>query len=116
MVDLLALVLAHVADPEIAFESKLKRHGLRTPYNQISGRMPRCPTNGLSGGTDAVRPVSCESQDLAEQHAAVLTVLLRVALAAAVAQPDVEHAVRPEHHLTAVVVGERLVDAQQLGP
>src|SRR3712207_7676447 len=31
--------------------SKAKRHGLRNPDAQISGRTPGRPTNGLEGGT-----------------------------------------------------------------
>ena len=39
---------------------------------------------------------------------------VRVAAAAAVAEPDVEEAVGPEDELAAVVVGVRLLDDQQL--
>ena len=46
----------------------------------------------------------------------VLAVARRVAAAAAVAEPDVEVAVGPDGELAAVVVGEGLLDEEQLPP
>src|SRR5207248_8601954 len=57
--------------------------------------------------------VHVDPQDLAEQRLQVLSVALRIALAAAVAQADVEKTVGPESELAAIVVVERLVDHQQ---
>src|SRR5207244_10891018 len=53
--------------------------------------------------------VHVDPQDLAEQRLEVLSVALRIALAAAIAQADVEKTVGPESELAAIVVVKRLV-------
>ena len=53
--------------------------------------------------------VDVEAEDLAQDRRQLLSVALRVAAGAAVAQPEVEVAVRAEGELAAVVIGERLL-------
>ena len=58
--------------------------------------------------------VDVEAQELAEPRPHVLRAALRVERAAAVAEAEVEQAVRAERELAAVVVLVGLVDGQQL--
>ena len=103
--------------------SNENRHGLRRPYAQISGRPPPS-ANGLSAGTRYAGSPSgrVDAQDLAEQRVERLAVALGrvpgalVARAAAVAEPEVEHAVGAERELAAVVVRLRLVDGEHEAP
>src|SRR3546814_3933716 len=53
-----------------------------------------------------------DAQDLAEQDIAVLSVILRIARAAAISRPDIQEAVRSEIYPAAIMVGEGLVEAQ----
>ena len=100
--------------------SKLKRHGLRRPKAQISGRPPpgwrRRVRTGCWPGCRTLdrrpaRPRRCAGSCRAARR--VLAVLQRVAATAAVAQPDVQVAVRAEGQLPAVVVGERVGQREQ---
>ena len=88
--------------------SKLKRHGLRRPYAQISPRAPARVRERIRR-RDRVRRavIDVDAQDLAEELIEVLGVVVRIAAGAAVAGADVEKAVRAELELAAVVVGER---------
>src|SRR6476659_9318118 len=91
-------------DSDPVERSNEMRHGLRSPYAQISSRPAVAP---VGPGPAAAR---VDPQDLAEQ---VLGLALRIATGvagpAAVTGPDVEVAVRPERHRTAVVIGVRTV-------
>ena len=58
--------------------------------------------------------VHVEAQELGQPAVQVLAVVVGVEGAAAVAQPEVQQPVRAEGELAAVVVGERLLDGQQL--
>src|SRR3546814_1151085 len=53
-----------------------------------------------------------DAQDRAEQDIAVLSVILRIARAAAISRPDIQEAVRSEIYPAAIMVGEGLVEAQ----
>ena len=55
-----------------------------------------------------------DAEYLGEQGGEILADPVRVALGAAVAEPDVEVAVRAERHQPPVVVGIRLVHGQDL--
>src|SRR5207237_5900520 len=73
---------------------------------------------GLSAGIaycfpGAKAPSTSIRRILPEQRLQVLSVALRIALAAAVAQADVEEPVGPESELAAIVVVKRLVDHEQ---
>ena len=95
-------------------ESKLKRQGLRSPWAKISGCAPRQVDEGVIE-RDPVGPRcgDVQAEDGAEERCQVLAVAQGVAAAAAVAEGEVEHAVRPEGQLPAVVVGEGLRHLQQ---
>ena len=71
-------------------------------------------------GGNAVRRVSVgvriDAQDLRERRRAILAVVVRVVLGAAVAEADVEHAVGADRHLAAVVVGVRLRREEHAAP
>ena len=97
--------------------SSEKRQGLRTPYIQISGLRPACPTKGLVDGTvygEAAVRVRVDAKNLAEPRVAVLAVALRISAAAAVAEADVQHARRIDEHFATIVVVVRLRLEQQL--
>ena len=57
--------------------------------------------------------IDVDSQHLAQQHLAVLSIAERIAGATAVAEPDVEKSVRTEGQLSTFVIGEWLVDGEQ---
>ena len=119
LVDLLPFVLADVADPQIAvgaIEAEAPRVAdavephLRPPALAVGERVV-----GRNAVLLAARRVGgVDPQDLAQQRLGVLPVALGIAAAAAVAECDVQVAVGPELHLPAVVVGERVLDRQQL--
>lgn len=60
--------------------------------------------------------VDVDAQELAEPHAKVLRVVVRIAAATTVADADVQKAVRPERHVAAVVVGQRMRHREHLPP
>ena len=84
--------------------SNENRHGLRSPIAQISGCGRRRPTSGSMRSS------------LPSGIVGVLGVVVGVAAAAAVAQTEPQQPVGAEHHVAAVVVGERLVHREQLAP
>ena len=92
--------------------SNVNRHGLRSPYDQISGSPPPV-ANGLSAGMPYAFPpdglLGSMRRIFPRNVFEVLPVALRVAAAAAVAEADVQVAVGPERELAAVVVRERLL-------
>ena len=100
-VDLLDIVLADVADPDLA-ERRIEREA------------PRVAQAGQCHAPVGTRRLDVDREQLAELRARVLGVLARVERAAAVAEAEVEARVRAENELAAIVVLLGLVDAQQL--
>ena len=102
VVDLFPLVLADVADPHVA-GCAVERESPRIAQPvRVDGR----PGTGL---------VHVQAQD-ARERAAALALVVGVALAAAVAERDVQEAVGPELELAALVVVEgRLVHLEEDG-
>ena len=110
--DLLECVLADIGDVEIvAIEGVAPRIA---EAGQENFRRAAAVREGV-GRRDGVglRPVHVDAQHLSEQRVEVLPVSLRIAAAAAVAHADVEKAVGAEGDPSAVMVGERLIDAEQ---
>ena len=60
-----------------------------------------------------MRRIHVDADELAEQRTAVLPVAIRVEGASAIAEAQVQHAVRPELQPSPVVVFERLGNDQQ---
>ena len=91
------------------------RQGLRRPYAQISGRAPS--TRQRVVGRHRIRLVQrrrahVEAHDRPEQRPEVLPIVERVERGAAVAEAEVEHAVRAEADRAAVLVEARLRDLE----
>ena len=114
-VDLLPRALADVADPQVAgraVEAKPPRVAQAgQPDLGLGARRSRrtgCPAGSCTAVAGRGSRRRCAGSWPAACRA--LAVALRVAAGAAVAERDVEHAVRPEHDAAAVVVGEGLVD------
>ncbi len=108
-VDLLEDALADVTGQSAwVTRSKLIRQGLRIPRAQISPRVPATPTKGLSGGIAYAWPGSAWSTSirriLPRSTVGFCARLPGSPGAAAVAERYVEHPVRPERELPAVVV------------
>src|SRR5205823_7640792 len=111
-VDLLVLVLAHVADPQVA--------GLA--IERETPRIPQAPHPGLGAdtgpsdegivGRDRVRGTSprrgIHAQNLRQERREVLADVIGIALAAAVTESDVEHPVRTRDDLPTFVIRVRL--------
>ncbi len=112
-VDLLILILPHVAEPERA-GLRVEREAPRVP--QAVGPDLAAPAAGGERvvGRDAIpRAVAyVDAQQLGEQHVLVLPVPHRIAARAAIAHRDVQVAIGSERELTAVVVVERLRDLE----
>ena len=104
-VDLLDRVLADVGDPEVV-GGPVEREPPRVA--QPDRPDLRCGRTSPTSGRCAA---SCPAGSLG-----ILGPVVRVAAAAAVAQTEPQLAVGAEHHVAAVVVGERLVHRQQLAP
>src|SRR6185369_5330989 len=91
--------------------SKLKRHGLRNPLAQIKPNGSAAVGFGLLSGTARrVLDVDIDPQDLSKQRRIALAVPAWIVLVAPVSHADVQIAVGSECELTAIVIGERLVD------
>ena len=112
-VELLALVLAHVADVE-------RRPVERDPPGVAQAQRPDLRPSADAvrmgiAGRDRVgrRAVDVDPQELAEQALRILGPVLRVVRAAAVPHADVEQPVGTEPESAAVVVGVRLQDHEQ---
>src|SRR5690606_1341564 len=128
-VDLLERVLADVAEPELAGRRieapaprvpQAPREDLRAIVLREIGvrRAARLPGEWIVR-RDPVRrgrAADVDPEHLAEQRAGPLRVAIRVAAGAAVTEADVEIAVRPEFEMTAVVVRERLRQAEHVLP
>jgi len=117
-VDLLAGGLAHVADIQI-------------PGQAVEGVAPRIPeafridlraalrgaVEGVGGGNGVGEPgarvVHIDAQHLPQQQLVVLSVVLRIQLGAAVAQSEIEVAVRAERQHAAFVDGRGLRDGEE---
>ncbi len=117
-VDLLELVLADVGDPEVAGD-RVEREPPRVAQPErpdLARAAPSTPTNGLSAGT-----VYGRSPDGVGSMRRILPSSVPRSSARRSGSPpeppspsaDVEHAVGPERQIAAVVVGVRLVDADQ---
>ena len=110
--DLLERVLADIGDVEIvAIEGVAPRIAEAGQKNlrraaSLRERIGRRDCVGLL-------PVHIDAQHLSEQRVEVLAVSMRIAAAAAVAHADVEKTVGAEGDPSAVVVRERLIDAEQ---
>ena len=102
-VDLLDLVLAHVADPQLA-----ERRGRTRSARGCAGRRATTCQRGVAPRVDV------GGEELAEPRVEVLRVAVRVERAAAVAQAEIQPAVGAEGELAAVVVLLGLVDEQEL--
>ena len=98
-VDLLVAALADVADVEVA-------------VRPVEREAPRVAQPERVDPGRRREPADVHPQDLAEPRVRVECPLLGVALAAAVAQPDVQPAARTERDVPAVVVRVGLVDTE----
>src|SRR5262249_49756489 len=115
-VDLLPLVLSDIGDPQVA----------RLPIERVPPRIaqPERPDLGPNPGAPdewivgrdrvAAGGPGRDAKHLRQQRAQLLAVALRIALAPAVAEPDVQIAIRAEYQIAAVVVGERLLHEENL--
>ena len=117
-VDLLFGVLADVADDQIAgapVEGEAPR--IAQPVGPDLRTPPR-PGREWIARWDRVAATGAgrDPQHLAEQDVRVLAIVVRVALAAAVTNADVEIAVRPELELSAVVVALAVMVDREHGP
>ena len=100
-VDLLDLVLPDVADPEVARRAvEAVPPGVAQADRDELGRRLRLP--------------DVEPEHLAEQRIGVLRVVLGIAARTAVAEPDPQLPVGAELEVAPVVVGIRLLDAEDL--
>jgi hypothetical protein len=109
-VDLLPARLPDVGDPQVAAQAvEREAPGVAQPVGPDLAAGAGDADERIAGGDGVGQPrvaaVDVDAQHLAEQGVERLTVLLRIAAAAAVAGGDVEEAVRPEGDLAAVVVG-----------
>ena len=107
-------ILADIAGEELAGHAvKRKAPGIAQTVSpdlgQAAGRSKRIVRRDRVLLPRSEGAVHVDPQDLAEQRLQVLSVALRIALAAAVAQADVEEPVGPESELAAIVVVERLL-------
>src|SRR5581483_1468569 len=113
-VDLLPRALTDVADPQVA-RPAVEREAPGVAQTEVPDLGPGIgPADERVVRRDAVwaaRP-GVDPQDLPEQRRERLAVAQRIAAAPAIPEAHVEHAVRSEHEVAAVVVGERLVDEQ----
>lgn len=112
-IDLLPGVLADVADVDVAgcaVEGEAPRVAQPDGPNLVGACLADEGVIGRDGV--GVASIDVEAQDCPQQRRGVLTVLLGVAAAAAVAQPDVEIAVGSEEDLPTVVVALGLVHRQ----
>ena len=100
-VDLLDLVLADVADPDLV-------------HADVEGEAPRVAQAGEDGLPLRLRRVDRGGEQLAELRVRVLGGAAGVEGAAAVAEPEVQAPVGAEGELAAVVVLLRLVDVEEL--
>src|SRR5581483_9352618 len=109
VVDLLEAVLPDVADPEVA-GGAIEAEAPRVPEALL-------PDVGIAGGGVPGRrvgiAVDVDAEELSELRGRIARVVHRVAGAAAVAEPDRERAVGSEGEHAAVVVRERLIDAEE---
>lgn len=111
-------VLSDVTDPEISISSvDCKPEGITQTVepNFAARTLANERIGGRNGIVEAgrVRRIDIDAQDLAEQYVDVLTVALRVAAAAAIAETDVEKAVFAECEAAAFVIGKRLIDRKK---
>jgi len=112
----LPLVLAHIGQVKVAggaVEAEAP-HVAQTPRPDLRRAQPAQGERVVR--RDAVRAliaIDVNAQNGAKQRPGILGVALRIARRAAIAQRDVQVAVRPEGDHAAVVVGVGLVDAQQ---
>ncbi len=119
-VDLLDLVLAHIGDKEIpGLGVKAEAPGVAQPRGPDLWPGAQGLGEGVGGGNGVGQAgvrwaLAVDAQDLAQERVGVLAVAQGIAAAAAVAQTDVEIAVRAKGQLAAVVVLEGLVDDQEL--
>src|SRR5262249_48672572 len=104
-VNLFARVLADVAHPQsAALRVEREAPGVAQAIGVDLVAAISATIEGVIGG-NAIRPAGIaagdiEAQQLAQKYVGVLAVAHRVAAAAAVAEADVEEAVRPEGELT----------------
>ena len=120
-VDLLPRALPHIADVEQA-RPAVERESVRVAQTQREDLVGaghadirvvrRDPVVAFGVGREAVA-VDVDAEDLAEQRVDVLGVVAGIIARAAVPLPDVEQAIGAELDRPAVVVGERLGDAQE---
>jgi hypothetical protein len=115
-VDLLALVLSDVPDEQVAclpVEGEPPR--IAQPVGPDLGTGSGHSHEGVAGRNGVGQgAVHVEPQDLAQERAQILSVLVRIPTAAAVTRSDVEVAVRAELELPAVVVVvDRMRDGQE---
>ena len=105
--DLLDLVLPDVGDDEVARRREREPPRVPQPVRVDLGARARAPHERVRAG-HAVRPPALaarvDADDLPQHRAEVLRVVVLVAATAPVAEPGVEHPVRPEQHQPAVVV------------
>src|SRR5205823_4511292 len=113
-IDFFPPILPHIAAPEFAgFSIKRKppriAHAEAPDFGTRAGRVDEriVRRNGVR-----LRVVDVDAEDFPEPRAEALAVALRVAARSAVAVADVEHPVRAEDYVAAVVVRPRLVEAQ----
>lgn len=86
-----------------------------TDFARRTPRSPdvrRChPPTGYRGNSVGKR-FYIDTQYFPQERPAILPGAQRIASAAAISHADIEHAIRSEDNLTAVVVGKRLFDGQ----
>src|SRR5687768_1422081 len=121
----LPVALADVAGPEIArraveAESPGVAKAVCVYLRAFLGarahavRAPRIAEPAVVGRDRVIRAArDVDPQELAQELASVLRIILRIAARAAVPERHVQHAVRAESEMSAVVVVERLVDGKQ---
>ncbi len=134
-VDLLPLVLSNVAHVEVAgvpIEGEAEGVAHSDGPDLVAGarlagigivvghRVVGAVEAALGGDGSRIHPAHVDAQDLSQQGARALAVSRDsravVALRSAIARRDVQVAVRTERQLAAVVVGRRMVDAEDDGP
>src|SRR2546427_9841729 len=114
-VHLLTGALADVGDEEIPPQPvEAEPPGVaETVRPDLGPRARRAPEGVRCRDRIGSGAVHVDAEDLAEELAEILGAVAGIARAAAVAQADIEEAVRPERELPAVVVGEGLGDGQE---
>src|SRR5687767_11010949 len=103
-VDLFPAVLPHVGDiEEVLLGVEAEAPGVAQPVGPNLTAGAALAGEGVVGGDRVgVAPVDVETQQVAEQRAAILTVAVRVPAASAVTHADVEHAVLAEEDVSSI--------------